>query len=67
MTTPTTGSAAIDENARGPKKVQVGSQSVEQHPIADQIAADRHGKAATAAGKNHFGLRFIQIVPPGAG
>jgi methanogenic corrinoid protein MtbC1 len=67
MTTPTTVSDAIDQNARGPKKVQVGGQSVEQHPIADQIAADQHAKGATAASKNHLGLRFIQIVPPGAG
>lgn len=67
MTTPSTVSNAIDQNARGPKRVQVGSESVEQHPIADQIAADQYAKSQTAAGKNHLGIRFIQIVPPGAG
>lgn len=67
MTTPSTVSDAIDQNARGPKSVRVGSESVEQHPIADQIAADQYAKASTAAGKNHLGVRFIQIVPPGAG
>jgi len=67
MTTPATVSNAIDQNARGPKSVRVGGESVEQHPIADQIAADQYAKGQTAAGKNHLGLRFIQIVPPGAG
>ena len=67
MTTPNTVDDAIDQNARGPKRVQVGNQSVEQHPIADQIAADVHAKADTAGGRPHLGLRFIQIVPPGAG
>jgi len=67
MTTPATVADAIDENARGPKRVQVGNQSVEQHPIADQIEADRHGKSASAAARNHFGVRFIQQVFPGAG
>jgi len=67
MTAPTTVASAIDQNARGPKRVQVGNQSVDQHPIADQIAADQYAKAETASGRNHLGLRFIQIVPPGAG
>lgn len=67
MTISNTVADAIENNALGPKRVQVGNQSVEQHSIEEQIAADRHGKANTAAGKNHFGVRFIQIVPPGAG
>ena len=32
-----------------------------------QIMADKHAKASTAASKNHFGLRFIQLEPPGTG
>lgn len=67
MTTPNTISEAIDENARGPKRVQVGNESVEAHPIQDQIAADRYAKGQSAAAKNHFGIRFGQIIPPGAG
>jgi hypothetical protein len=49
MTTPATVSNAIDQNARGPKSVRVGGESVEQHPIADQIAADQYAKGQTAA------------------
>lgn len=67
MTTPSTISNAIDENARNPRRVQVGNQSVETQPIQDQIAADAYGKASTAGSKTHLGLRFVQIVPPGAG
>jgi len=67
MTTPDTISEAIDENARGPKRVQVGNQSVEAHPLPDQIAADRYTKGESGASKNHLGMRFIQIIPPGAG
>lgn len=67
MTTPATVSNAIDQNARGPRRVQVGSQSVEQHSIQDQIEADKYAKSQTASSRNHLGLRFIQIVPPGAG
>lgn len=58
---------AIDANARGPKKVQVGNTSVEQHSVKDQIEADNHAAGKTAAGKVGFGLRSQRIVPPGAG
>ena len=67
MTVPTTVEEAITENAKGPKRVQLGNQSVEQHSLADQIAADNHAKANAASGKNHLGLRFVKIIPPGAG
>lgn len=67
MSTPETISEAIDENARGPKRVQVGNQSVEAHPIQDQIAADRYAKGESGTSRNHMGLRFMKIIPPGAG
>ncbi len=67
MTVQTTVEDAIEQNALGPKRVQVGNQSVEQHPLQDQIAADNHTKANTAQSKTHLGLRMVQIVPPGAG
>jgi hypothetical protein len=59
---------AIEENARGPKRVTVSEkgETVEQHPIPEQIAADQHAKAAAAAQKSHFGLRFGSINFPGA-
>jgi len=59
--------AAIEENALGPKKASGDSGSVEQHNIADQIEAAKFSGAQSAASKNHLGLRFVQLQPPGAG
>lgn len=65
MTTPSTISEAIDENARGPKRVQVGGQSVEAHPIQDQIEADRYAKAQAAAANKQSGLGIrVQRITP---
>lgn len=54
---------AIDANARGPKRVKVNGEEVEQHSIADQIAADQYAKARTASGVKGFGLRFQRLKP----
>ena len=60
-------SDAISDNAQQPKKIRDGSQEVEQHSIPDQIKADDHVNSATAAGRNHMGLRFTRLIPPAAG
>lgn len=67
MAQPSTVKDAIDLNARGPKRVQVANQSVEQHSIDDQIKAANFAAGVNAAKKPHFGLRMTQLVPPGAG
>lgn len=67
MAAPTNIPDAIEQNALGPKRVEVDGEEVEQHSIADQIAADQHLAAASAAAQPHFGLRFTKLVPPGAG
>jgi hypothetical protein len=57
---------ALRENAAGPAKAIVDGVNVEQHPLPDQIEADRYlasKKAAKAAG---LGLRITRLVPPGA-
>ncbi len=56
---------AICQNAEGPARVQGDAGSVEQHPLTDQIAADKYlaSKAATKTRKR--GLLFNQFVPPG--
>lgn len=58
---------AIEQNAKGPKKVQVGRTAVEQHGLGDQIEADQYTAGQKAADKIGFGLRSQRIVPPGAG
>ncbi len=56
----------IQESAAGPKRVRGDSAEVEQHPLPDQIAADRYlaSKAATTGKK--LGIRTVKLVPPGA-
>jgi hypothetical protein len=58
---------AIEETAKGPARVTVDGTTVEAQKIADQIAAAKHAASNTAAGRNHFGLRFVKLEPPGAG
>ena len=67
MPEPTTAAEAIEQNVLGPKRVQVGNQSVEQHSIDDQIKAANFLSGQTAASKPHFGLRFTKLIPPGGG
>lgn len=67
MSTPDNIPDAIEQNALGPKRVQVGNQSVDQHTIADQIAADNHAKAQTAKSLAHCGLRLRKLKPGGCG
>lgn len=52
--------------AQEPAEASGDMGSVRVHPLKDQIAADQYGKSSTAAGKAHRGLRFTQLVPPGA-
>jgi hypothetical protein len=55
----------ILEIAKGPKRVQGDSGSVEQHSIRDLIDLDKHLSAKEAAKKPGFGIRFAKLVPGG--
>jgi hypothetical protein len=55
----------IRENAQGPKKAQGDAGSVEQHPLPEQIEADRY-LASKEAAKKGLGVRMTKVVPPGA-
>jgi len=56
---------AIRENAAGPAKASGDGTSVEQHTLADQIAADKY-LANKQAGRNPSkALTRMKIVPPG--
>ena len=57
---------AIGKNAKGPAKASGDAGSVEQHPLVEQIEADRYLAAKEAADKKRRGLRFNKLVPPGA-
>lgn len=55
----------IEKNAKGPAKVSGDAGSVEQHPLPDQIEADRFLASKKAATDKRRGLRFNKLVPPG--
>jgi hypothetical protein len=57
---------AIKENAQGPAKASGDSGSIEQHPLKDQIEADRYLASKSAAKTKKLGLKFTKLVPPGA-
>jgi len=56
----------IRNNAAQPAKASVDGQSVEQHPLKDQIEADRYLASKDAARKPGLGIKFAKIVPPGS-
>ena len=57
---------AIAENASGPKRAKGDAAEMEQHSLADQIAADRYLASKKAAKTKGLGLRVTKLVPPGA-
>lgn len=56
----------IEKNAKGPAKASGDTGSVEQHPLPDQIEADKYLASKEAAKSKKRGLRFSKLVPPGA-
>jgi hypothetical protein len=56
---------AIRENALGPKKVTGDAGSVEQHPLKDQIEAEKFLASKEASRRPGLGIRLTKIVPDG--
>ena len=56
---------AIGENATGPKKASGDSGSIEQHPLKDQIEADKYLAAKKATQANGLGIKLAKISPGG--
>ena len=56
----------IEQNAQGPKQASADGVNVQQHPLADQIAADKYLAGKTAVSKNPAkAFTRVKIVPPG--
>ncbi len=55
----------IAENATGPKRASGDTGSVEQHPLPEQIAADKYLAAKKAAQSKGLGIRLAKISPGG--
>jgi hypothetical protein len=55
----------IQQNAKGPKRAKGDSGEMEQHSLADQVAADRYLQSKKAARKKGLGMALKKLVPPG--
>jgi len=55
---------AMETNAQGPRRVRGDEGEIEQHPLKDQIDAQRASAGATAVEKPHRGLWFSKFIPP---
>ncbi len=58
-------SEAISDSAKAPAKASGDSGSMEQHPLPDQIAADRYLESKKAARRKGLGVGLKKLVPPG--
>jgi hypothetical protein len=56
----------IKDNASGPKSAESDGQKVEQHSLADQIAADRYLNSKQAMKKRAPGFKITKMCPPGS-
>ncbi|HOI56464.1 MAG TPA: hypothetical protein PLP01_14545 [Phycisphaerae bacterium] len=56
---------SIQQNAAGPKKASGDSGSVEQHDLADQIAADKYLESKKASRAKGLGVKLAKISPGG--
>jgi hypothetical protein len=55
----------IRENAEGPKRAKGDAGEMEQHPLPDQIAADRYLASKSATQRKGLGIVTKKLVPPG--
>lgn len=56
----------IEENAQAPRRVSADGVEVDEHPLQDQIAADRYLDSQTSQANPSRGLRFTRLKPPGS-
>lgn len=56
---------AIETNATGPAEASGDVGSVKQHPLRDQIEADRYLRSQAAASSGKRGLVITRLSPPG--
>lgn len=58
--------SAIQQNALGPSSARGDSGEVRQHPLPEQIAADKYLAANQGFKKNHGGIRMVKLQAPGS-
>jgi hypothetical protein len=55
----------IRENAQSPAEAHGDSSGMKQHPLPDQIAADRYLESKKASRSKGLGIGLKKLVPPG--
>lgn len=55
----------IRDNAASPKQASADGVNVQQHDLADQIAADRYLQSKKATRSKGLGIALKKLVPPG--
>jgi hypothetical protein len=56
---------AIRDNANSPKRAKGDSAEMEQHPLPDQIAADKYLESKKASRAKGLGIKLTRISPGG--
>jgi len=56
---------SILTNAQGPAKASGDAGSMEQHPLSEQIAADKYLASKKASRAKGLGLKLAKITPGG--
>lgn len=57
--------STIRENAAGPKRASGNAGSVEQHALAEQIAADKYLASKQASRSKGLGIKLTKLSPGG--
>jgi len=55
----------IKDNAAGPRKASGDSGAVEQHGLADQVAADKYLESKKASRSKGLGIKLVKVEPGG--
>ena len=58
-------SDTMRDSASQPKRASGDSGSVEQHPLSDQIAADKYLESKKASRSKGLGIKLLKISPGG--
>lgn len=56
----------ILDNAQGPAEAHGDAGGMKQHPLIEQIEADRYLASKKAARRKGLGIGLKKLVPPGA-
>ena len=56
----------IRDNAAAPAEATVDGRSAKQHPLPDQIAADKYLASKQASRKKGLGIALKKLSPPGS-